>query len=70
MGCNMEDWIVVDENICAGKPVIRGSRIMVKNILGMAAGDYTIEKILQSYPELTWEGVVAALTYADDAFQK
>ncbi len=43
---------------------------MVKNILGMAAGDYTIEKILQSYPELTWEGVVAALTYADDAFQK
>ena len=60
----MNDWIVVDAAICAGKPVIRGTRIMVKNILGMIAGGYTMEKILQAYPELTPEMVAAALEYA------
>ena len=34
----MEERISVDPNICSGKPCIRGTRIMVKNILGMLAG--------------------------------
>ena len=33
----MDDRIVVDSKICSGKPTIRGTRIMVKNILGMVA---------------------------------
>ena len=33
-------------------------------ILGMAAGGYTLERILQAYPELTVEDVSAALEYA------
>ncbi|WP_197742090.1 DUF433 domain-containing protein [Nitrospira sp. KM1] len=37
----MEDRIVVDRSICSGKPIIRGTRIMVTNILGMVAGGYT-----------------------------
>jgi len=49
----MEDRISVDPGICSGKPRIRGTRIMVKNILGMIAGGYTIERVLEAYPELT-----------------
>jgi uncharacterized protein (DUF433 family) len=60
----MKDRIVVDPQICSGKPVIRGTRIMVKNILGMVAGGYTAERILQAYPELAKEDVSAALEYA------
>jgi len=60
----MLDWVVVDPAICAGKPVIRGTRIMVKNILGMMAGGYTISRIVQEYPELTLEMVESALHYA------
>lgn len=60
----MSDWIVVDPTICSGKPTVKGTRIMVKNILGMVAGGYTVEKILTSYPELTQEMVAAALEYA------
>ncbi len=60
----MNDWIVVDSTICAGKPTIRGTRIMVKNILGMIAGGYALDKVLEAYPELTREMVEAALQYA------
>jgi len=37
---------------------------MVRNILGMMAGGYTVEKVLSAYPELTEEMVRAALEYA------
>jgi uncharacterized protein (DUF433 family) len=60
----MNERIVVDRQTCSGKPVIRGTRIMVKNILGMVAGGYTLDRILQAYPELTKEDVSAALEYA------
>jgi uncharacterized protein (DUF433 family) len=60
----MNDRIVIDPQICSGKPAIRGTRIMVKNILGMVAGGYTAERIVQAYPELTRADVSAALAYA------
>lgn len=37
---------------------------MVRNILGMVAGGYTVDRILGSYPELKQEDVAAALEYA------
>ncbi len=55
----MNDWIVVNRDICGGKPVVRGTRIMVRNILGMVAGGYTVEKILGAYPELNQAAVAA-----------
>jgi len=60
----MNDYIVVNPEICSGKPVIRGSRIMVKNILGMVAGGYTIEDIMKAYPELSRDSIQSALEYA------
>jgi uncharacterized protein (DUF433 family) len=56
--------IEVNPEICGGKPVIRGTRIMVRNILGMVAGGYTVDRILAAYPDLTREDVSAALEYA------
>lgn len=58
------DRIEINPAICSGKPVVRGTRIMVRNILGMVAGGYTVERIIESYPELTREDVAAALEYA------
>jgi uncharacterized protein (DUF433 family) len=60
----MTDWIIIDPSICSGKPTLRGTRIMVKNILGMFAGGYTLERVLEAYPELTREMVEGALEYA------
>jgi len=64
MRWNMDEWITVDPRICGGKPVIRGTRIMVKNILGMVAGGYTVDRIVEEYPELAPGMVEAALEYA------
>ncbi len=55
------DRIEVNPAICGGKPVIRGTRILMRNVLGMIAGGYSVERILESYPELTREDVSAAL---------
>ena len=66
----MEDRIVVDPNICSGKPTVRGTRIMVKNILGMVAGGYTMAGIIDAYPELTNNDVTAALEYASQVIDE
>ncbi|HBY62086.1 MAG TPA: antitoxin [Solibacterales bacterium] len=58
------DRIDINPAVCSGKPVIRGTRIMVRNILGMVAGGYTVDRIVESYPELKREDVAAALEYA------
>jgi len=66
----MQNRISVDPQVCSGKPCIRGTRIMVKNILGMIAGGYTISKILEAYPELTHEDVVEALDYTSQVIDE
>ena len=62
----MHERISVDPAVCSGKPCVKGTRIMVRNILGMFAGGYSLERILQEYPELTRDDVVAAVEYASD----
>ncbi len=57
-GVSMER-IVADPAICGGKPAIRGTRLIVRNIPGMIAGGYSIERIVESYPELGREDVQA-----------
>ncbi|MEM2146035.1 MAG: DUF433 domain-containing protein [Candidatus Jordarchaeaceae archaeon] len=60
----MED-IIVDPNIMAGKPIIKGTRIPVDAILRRIAEGMTIAEILEEYPNLTKEKVKAALEYAE-----
>ncbi len=64
------DRITVDPQVCSGKPCIRGTRILVTNILGMIAGGYTIDRVVQAYPELVREDAVAALTYATEVIEQ
>ncbi len=66
----MNEYIEVNHLICNGKPVIRGTRIMVRNILGMIAGGYHIEKIVDAYPELTIDMVRGTLEYAAEVIDE
>jgi len=43
----MEDRIVVDPNVCHGKPVIRGTRTPVAIVVGNLAGRMSFEEVPQ-----------------------
>jgi uncharacterized protein (DUF433 family) len=56
--------IEVNPRVMIGKPVIRGTRIPVEIILEKLAADISIEEVLEDYPRLTRQDVLAALAYA------
>lgn len=60
------DRTVSDNAVCGGKPVVRGTRIMVRNLLGMLKAGYSIDRILEAHPELSREDVEAAVDYASE----
>ncbi len=59
--------IIADPNILAGKPIIAGTRISVQLVLEKLRDGWTIEDLLDDYPHLTREQIIAALAYAADA---
>jgi len=56
--------IIVDPEIMAGKPVIRGTRLAVEFILELLAAGQSENEILSNYPGLTKEDILACLSYA------
>ena len=56
--------ITVDPSIFGGKPIIRGRRLAVEHVLGMLAAGDTPEILLEGYPWLEREDVLACLVYA------
>lgn len=55
--------IVVNPEIMHGKPVIKGTRIPVYVILNLLAGGMKEENILEEYPDITREDILACMTY-------
>jgi len=55
--------ISVDPTVCFGKPCIRGTRIWVSLLLDFLASGATIDEILEQYPHLRREDVLAAIAY-------
>jgi len=60
---NLLSRISIDPNICFGKPCIRDHRIWVSLILDYLAGGMTIEEILEAYPSIEREDVLACIAY-------
>ena len=58
------DRIIIDPEIRSGKPVIRGTRITVVDILEYMAGGMSTEEILEDFPHLTADDVRAVLAFA------
>jgi len=57
-------WVVSDESVMGGAPVIRGSRITVFSLLGRVQHGETITDIQADNPDLPREAIEAALIYA------
>ena len=63
MSANIER-IVINPEIRSGKPIIRGTRITVTDILEYLAGGMSVEEILLDFPDLNLEDIRAVLAFA------
>jgi len=69
----MQDYqkrIIIDPNIRSGKPIIRGLRITVYDILTMLSDGMKFDEIIEDFPELTSDDIYASLAYAADREHK
>ncbi len=60
---NWTDRISIDPAICHGKPCIKGTRIWVSLILDFLANGDSVETIIEEYPHITRDDVLACIAY-------
>jgi uncharacterized protein (DUF433 family) len=58
------DRITINPLVRSGKPIIRGTRITVSDILEYMAGGMSPEEILSDFPDLSAEDIRASLAFA------
>jgi len=56
--------ITLEEEKCGSRPCIRGKRMRVGDILELLGAGASFEEILEDYPFLEQEDILAALQYA------
>ena len=61
---NLMNRITVDPAVCYGKPVIRGLRYPVESMLEYLAGGDSIEDVLEEFPDLERDDLLAGLQFA------
>lgn len=57
-------FVEVNPKVMMGKPVLRGTRITVENILERLGAGETVDDILEAYPQLSPEAIQGALAFA------
>ena len=65
-----KDRIEVNPAVLVGKPIIKGTRISVELILDRMADGWTMEDVLASYPNISREDVLAALSFSSELFKE
>jgi uncharacterized protein (DUF433 family) len=57
------DRITTNPAICHGKPTVRGLRYPVETLLELLASGMTIDEVLEDYPDLERDDLLAALEF-------
>jgi len=60
----MLERITINPGVRSGKPVVRGTRITVTDVLEYLAGGMTPDEILTDFPDLNAEDIQAVLSFA------
>ena len=58
--------ITIEPGKRSGKPCIRGLRMTVGDVLEYLASGMSVEEILDDFPDLTRDDILACLAYAAD----
>ncbi len=64
------DWrnrIHSDSEILSGKPVVRGTRLPVEFLMRLFASGWTEEQVLDNYPNLKRDDLLAVFAYPAEA---
>lgn len=56
--------IVLNPKIMVGKPIIKGTRLTVEFILNLLAHGAPFSEILDEYPDLTHDDILACILFA------
>jgi uncharacterized protein (DUF433 family) len=64
MDAERQSRITIDDAQCGGRPCIRGMRIRVSDILELIGAGASFDEILEDYPYLEREDILAAIQYA------
>lgn len=60
----MDTRVSIDTKVCHGQACIKGTRIPVHQIIRMLANGDTIEELIEEYPSISREDILACLDYA------
>lgn len=66
---SINTYIVSNPDICGGELTFKGTRVMVWQVLELLAAGETIEEILEDFPTINRNHIMAALEYAKTFFQ-
>lgn len=61
---NYQNRITANPNVMLGKPVVKGTRITVELILRKITGGFTFDEIVEMYPHIKKEAILASVSYA------
>jgi uncharacterized protein (DUF433 family) len=64
MKAELLNRITVEDGKCGGRPCIRGKRLRVTDVLDLLSAGASFEEILEDYPFLEREDILAAIEYA------
>lgn len=59
----MTKRVVIDPEVCGGRPIVAGTRMRVSDVLDALAAPVSVEELLTDVPYLTREDVNACLAY-------
>lgn len=63
---SLGEYIESDPAICGGEPVIKGTRVRVRDVLELLAKGHRLEDISQSFPRVSPEAAAEALEFAGE----
>lgn len=65
-----KNHIIVNEEVLAGKPIIKGTRLSVEFILGLFSQGWEKKDILENYPNLTKEDINAVFDFSAECMKE
>ena len=58
--------VIIDADICNGRPVIKGTRITAQTVLEFLGAGDSIDDVLDEYPSLSREDVLECIRFSSE----